>query len=234
MSENEQHINKECNNTFNECSCANRIKLLLHQYATIILDENNKTHQQLQHDINQLMNKIVSNDLYSDVELLNDFHHLKYQHHINDNPNTFNLFYQYLFNNNVVLQCDINNCQSVQRHYNQTNRYRSCMFRNRTDIDTKDTYSLTLISRIHTYFIHAHDISHLTHHEIEYVEKQLNECKQSDEHILNDKRLELLSTIVYNKKNNSSTIVHETLNYPKISNILANNDIFIDEHDLQN
>eukprot|EP01084_Bolivina_argentea_P077875 141321_1 len=109
-------------------------------------------------------------------------------------------------------------------------------------------YSLDFICRIHTYFIHSHHISRLTNDEIKYIEKQLSECRDDNEEILNHKKLQMLSTVINNKKQNilktigcsdnskfmTTDISRERLDYEQISMILANNNIFINQNDLSN
>eukprot|EP01084_Bolivina_argentea_P249619 417956_1 len=96
--ETELFENSTCMKSFSECVHANRIKHILQQYDQIISDKTDKSDQQLQNDINKLVNNIsVSNGPYSNVQMLNDFYHIKYDHNINDNANQFESFYNYLF-----------------------------------------------------------------------------------------------------------------------------------------
>eukprot|EP01084_Bolivina_argentea_P022814 42430_1 len=90
--------NNTCMKSFSQCVHAKRIKHILQQYDQIISDKTDKSDEQLQNDINEVIsNMSVANISYSHVELLNDFYHVKYDHNINDNTNQFELFYKYLF-----------------------------------------------------------------------------------------------------------------------------------------
>eukprot|EP01084_Bolivina_argentea_P143533 251999_1 len=82
-----QPDDKNCHNykndSFSQCQSANRIKLILDSYNKIVSVKKNKTEYQLQNEINQLLNNILFDRKYSNVELLNDFYHIKYAHHTN-------------------------------------------------------------------------------------------------------------------------------------------------------
>eukprot|EP01084_Bolivina_argentea_P094803 170474_1 len=231
-----------CQDTFTKCSCCKRVKLILHEYNKIISNKKETTENQLQNETFKLINNFSSEKQYSNVDLLNDFYHVKYNHNTNDNPNQFNLFYNYIFDNDDVLVCDIEYCPSAKRYYNQNRRsYNSAVN------SYNDTYGLNLLSRIHTYFIHSYDSSQLTPDEIQFIENKLNEYKEEDEDILNDKKLELLSTIINNKKRNTlarslrlnytkfmTTETDQSINCKELSAVLANHDIIIDEVNLKN
>eukprot|EP01084_Bolivina_argentea_P185615 320076_1 len=118
------HTNEEkCNATFSQCIHSIRIKLVLERYDNIISDKTDKSDQQLQNEINDLINNITSSKAsYSNVQMLNDFYHIKYTHNINDDANQFDCFHKYLFDNEDTLKCDISYCQSAKRYYDHRNR----------------------------------------------------------------------------------------------------------------
>eukprot|EP01084_Bolivina_argentea_P156656 273013_1 len=123
MSQQTEHFESNtfaCTKSFSECDHSNRIKHMLQQYDKIICDKTHKSDQQLQNEINNITP--ISNVTYSHIQLLNDFHHIKYDHNINDNLNEFELFYKYLFDNKAVLKCDILHCKSAKRYYDRRNR----------------------------------------------------------------------------------------------------------------
>eukprot|EP01084_Bolivina_argentea_P139088 244722_1 len=171
-----------CNQSFEQCTCSKRIKLILKKYNNIILDKNDKSESKLQEETNDLVHNLLANGQYSNVELLNDFHHVKYNHNTHNDSNQFNAFYTYLFADNEALNCDISHCHSSRRHYSR--RDRSFMESNYS-IDNSNAYSLYLISRIHVYFIHS---SQLSSKEIEYIENQLKkfELKEDNPDVIND------------------------------------------------
>eukprot|EP01084_Bolivina_argentea_P107829 192761_1 len=222
----------KCDKSFSQCINSNRIKLVLQRYDKIIDNKSDNAEQQI------LQNDLINNILPSNVELLNDFYHIKYDHNINDNTSQFNSFYQYLFDHKDVLKCDISYCQSAKRYYNQRNRsYNS---------SENDRNFLNLICRIHTYLIHAYETDRLTTDEIHYIETKMKEFKHENEQDLNDKKLQIISEVINSKKRKISMIhasdnskyitTHDlqSLNAKKISAILKDNGIFIEENVLTN
>eukprot|EP01084_Bolivina_argentea_P067419 122777_1 len=230
-----------CHKPFRQCEAASRIKSVLCEYDKIIADKTEKSYCELQNKTTELLNKNILNGQYSDIKLFNDLYHIKYDHNTNDDGNQFNLFHEYLTDNNHILKCDASSCLSVQRYYTQ--RDRSLISLNNMNINdnTKDAYSLNLICRIHTYFIHSHETSQLNNDEIHYIEQQLNEVKEDTDDIFKDNKLQLISTIIHNKKQKSSRIIpfknnskyittdHQNIDYDKILSILNENDITIEK-----
>eukprot|EP01084_Bolivina_argentea_P104871 187760_1 len=160
---------EQCNLSFDSCKSANRIKAILVQHHKITrVKKDNYEPVDIKCD---------------NVELLNDFYHIKYQHHVNDDPNNFQIFYGYVFDNNNVLQCDINDCTSAQQYYRRRNI----------------ASNLNIICKIHTYFIHSYETSRLTTDEIHYIEKRLNSIDDEDEDKMNDVKIELEDKILQKK-----------------------------------
>eukprot|EP01084_Bolivina_argentea_P070271 127768_1 len=194
---------------------------------------------QLDHSQNQtdkLMSNILPKEQYSNVNLLNDFYHIKYDHSTNNDPNQFNAFYVYLFNDDNLSKCDINHCQAVKRCYDRRNINQLT--------DTTNDRSLHLISRVHTYFIHSYETSRLTPDEIQYIEQQLNEYKEDDENKVNDKKLQLIATITKNKQttltktrfsdyNKFILTDNDSIDCNKIIHILTENSININKQQME-
>ncbi len=239
----DQHpTTSKCSNSFSDCKSAKRIKLILHDHRNIISYKGDKLglEQQLQNETNTVLNNILSTQKYENSDLLNDFYHLKYNHNMNDDPNQFQAFYQYLFDGDNVLKCDINHCQSAQRYYARRRNIASNSYENASDTDIKKVYLLNLIERIHTYFIHSYETHQLRPEEIDYIEKQLNEFKENDDEIQNDKKLELISTVLNNKKHSTRQITdwsdnteNETLS-EEICELVNDDKIEMNKNELRN
>eukprot|EP01084_Bolivina_argentea_P277467 473697_1 len=67
----------QCNDTFIHCKSSIRIKTILEQYNKMITDKK-KTENQTQNDVHELINDKAFNGNYSDLQLINDFYHIKY------------------------------------------------------------------------------------------------------------------------------------------------------------
>eukprot|EP01084_Bolivina_argentea_P094804 170477_1 len=249
MSDKKQHV-PNCNKKFIQCNAAIRIKSVLHQYNRITSAKKDQTIYDLEIQTVKLISNILGNGEYSNVKLLNDFYHIKYDHSINEDTKQFDLFYKFLFDHDNVLKCDINYCKGAQRYYRKRDEMTHPLIgteHTQPNNTINDSYTLNLICRIHTYFIHSYDSSQLTPDEIQFIENKLNEYKEEDEDILNDKKLELLSTIINNKKRNTlarslrlnytkfmTTETDQSINCKELSAVLANHDIIIDEVNLKN
>eukprot|EP01084_Bolivina_argentea_P264051 447149_1 len=241
MAEQMNHFeNNRCHTPFTQCIHSTRIKLILERYNNIISDKTDKSDQQLQNEVNDMINNIIPADVsYSNVQLINDFYHIKYDHNINDDLNQLCSFHKYLFDNEDVLKCDISYCESAKRYYDG---------RNRSYNSSKDnTNLLHLICRIHTYLIHAYETDRLTADEIRYIESKLNEFKDDDENVFNDRKLQTISKVINDKKRKLSFITRasdnskyitsgpeQSLNFTEISTILNQNGILIKESHLIN
>eukprot|EP01084_Bolivina_argentea_P077876 141322_1 len=219
ISHTKQTLHHDCNGRFGDCSAASRMKLILNEYNNIINYQKKQSEFTLQYQSNQLINNIICNGQYSDVELLNDFYHIKYDHNTNDDPDQFTLFYKYALGNDIsVLNCDSNNCHSDYR-------------RNRSIVSSQYT-TLHILSRIHVYFIHSHDIAQLNDDEIQYINQRLSESKQNDEDAFLLSDSETVSNCQYQSKFITSDC--ECINYADVSSILSTNGVLITTKELSN
>eukprot|EP01084_Bolivina_argentea_P243858 408693_1 len=191
----------QCQYAFVDCKCAIRIKTILDQHHKIIIDKNEKTEIQIQNDVYELINNKSFDGKYSDLQFMNDFYHIKYIHNTSENSHEFDAFYQYLTDSANILKCDMNDCKSVQRHYRTRNQLLS-------DNAVNNSYSIKILSRCHTYFIHAYETTKLTSDEINYIEQQLDQYKSKQKNAINDdtdekmndKTLELTLNIINDKR----------------------------------
>eukprot|EP01084_Bolivina_argentea_P028639 53200_1 len=219
-----------CNHKYSECASAVNIKSVLQKYFLLINDKTIPT-DDLPHEIDELIEKKMLNGKYSNIKLVNDFYHLKYNHDMNNNANEFDSFYQFVvMSNENIISCDINCCKGYKRYH-----------RNREQIikEPVHAYSYNLVSRIHTFFLHSYETNRLTGDEITTIENQLNQVEQSAEdgeakHI----KLSLVSQILNKKKSvtlcesHSKYITSEQeliLDYRAICKILNENQISVTE-----
>eukprot|EP01083_Nonionella_stella_P175639 612249_1 len=121
---------------------------------------------------------------------MNDFYHVKYDHNTNDDEQTFTLFSQFLCDGDNVLQCDIAHCQGAHRHRKRRHQT-SAILMSPEDTDRKETETTSvcifnILCRIHTYFIHSHDVSRLSDDERKYIDNNFKyiestfECVDGD------------------------------------------------------
>eukprot|EP01084_Bolivina_argentea_P035324 65540_1 len=242
---NEATDNLLCDQKFTKCISADNIKSVLEQYNKIITDKNQKSEYQVANTIDELINTKIWNGNYSNVKMLNDFFHLKYNHNINDSATQFNEFYKFLSDYDDTLSCDATNCKGYNRYYQKR-----CIITNTNDSKDNDDsinsiYSYNLICRIHTFFLHSYERSRLTKQEITYIEQQLLGVDH-DQQQIDDKKLPLISKLLNNKKEKRNSVAnkanhskyvtsdHDSLNCIEISKILIDNGICIEVNQMQN
>eukprot|EP01084_Bolivina_argentea_P014828 27739_1 len=155
-----------------KCTALHKVSILLNECNEIIHKYHQKTDLQIK--IQQLLD---NNEHYNATALLDDFLHIKYHHHIQNDEDQFNAMYDYL-TKDINLKCDVSKCYYIQLHY----RDRTPLSNNilNENIDNNQTYLIDLISRIHTFFIHSYDVNKLTLKEINYIEQQLHDSKTND------------------------------------------------------
>eukprot|EP01083_Nonionella_stella_P079918 219381_1 len=146
----------------------------------------------------------------SNVELMNDFYHVKYEHNTNDDPHTFDLFYQYLCDGDNVLQCDITHCQAARRFFNRRHQTKPSFEDTENKEETRSTGFGTfhILCRIHTYFVHSHDVSQLSDQERKCIENKFKYIETNFESI-------------------------ECIDAYKIASVLSNSSINVDGNALQ-
>ena len=176
---------------FDQCPCAQRIKLILTRYDTIVLTKAPKSDETLQQETHQLVHEHVAGANYNNVELLNDTYHLKYAHKTISDSDQFQAFYNFLHGDEQVLQCDINDCRSVKRYYSHRRR----SGKQSSPSVEGGAYSLYLICRFHSFFVHSYDLSRLTPQEVQVVEQKVAVWdEQLDQDTRDDKKQELLDS----------------------------------------
>eukprot|EP01083_Nonionella_stella_P285072 970390_1 len=168
----------QCQHKLSLCSASLGIKRVLKQFDAIL--SSSVTSATLEKNANQLLD-------YTNVQLMNYFYHVKYDHNTNDDKQKFQIFYQFLCDGDNV-RCDLTQCQSA-RKYIERRHQTSSISMSPEDTHNKETEippvsAFHILSRIHTYFIHSHDVSQLCNHERKYLSRYFKyietkyECNQ--------------------------------------------------------
>eukprot|EP01084_Bolivina_argentea_P036127 66867_1 len=217
----------ECKLDFQECKHIRNVKDILHR-------------QHARKDTNDP----IFTENYSHLNLLNDFNHIKYNHHIKNEykyAKTFNIFYNFLTQDNLM-KCNINTCECVQRNYRRREEKS-----NEIESTTED-YGSNLLSRVHTYFLHSLEINTPTEKEINYIQQELKKNMDIESDIdnekLGEKELELVrqimmgkqKTVLVDKTNDNSKYITtecECLDVNIIAKIFKDFDIPIKENTLK-
>eukprot|EP01084_Bolivina_argentea_P124077 219891_1 len=174
----------ECNNEFSRCNSARNIKSTLQKYNKVISDKHDTSERSISNKLYEIVNNKLFNGDYSDTKLLNDFYHIKYNHHVNDNTDNFNSFCKYLSDDNNVLACDPQNCKGYTRYFRNRHQLLYESDHKHND-DGASSFSYKYLSRIHTYFIHAYETSTLSSNELAYINPHLMDVQ----HAINYKQI---------------------------------------------
>eukprot|EP01083_Nonionella_stella_P159508 520392_1 len=180
-----------------KCQAINRIRTILHGF------NDNPLHKDPHENESNLMNKfalIFIDNHYTNTSLLNDFHHIKYAHHADDNDDAFSKIHEYLIDG-IDTVCNEKQCMFITRYFRERSILQhKCILNDETNdndrYNSHDHHSMMeLISRIHVYFIHSYDLNRFTMHELRSVNEQ-TEDHNLDDDALEDMRVRLLIDIV--------------------------------------
>eukprot|EP01083_Nonionella_stella_P181235 648394_1 len=131
-------------------------------------------------NIEKRVNELIHN---SNVELMNDFYHIKYDHNTNDDVQKFAVFSRFLCDVDNMLQCDITHCRGVQGYRARRHRTTALQDADNKESEISAVSIFHILSRIHTYFIHSHDVSQLSNHERKYIENNFKYIQTKFEYI---------------------------------------------------
>ena len=143
------------------CPSARIIKILLKKLEKLRNPPNSDNEPQ---NANSLHSVIEKYD-YTVTKLLDDIHHIKYEHGIDRDDAKFDAAYDFFKDIMTENTCDIDDCPIVRRHYRD---------RGRRDDDQKEDESdllLDTMSMIHVYLLHSFDTQRFTKEERDRITK---------------------------------------------------------------
>ncbi len=142
-----------------------------------------------------------NNDLISFIhenkrEILDDYHHILYEHLNEDKTSQtecneqFNLIYKCIFNNKNNVFCDISNCCVYLRN----NRERE---KTLVEYETDLAVYMDIVDSIHCYFIHSVDSGYkILDYNFDDDEKDINENENENEICFNDFKFEKIQKYI--------------------------------------
>eukprot|EP01083_Nonionella_stella_P292272 994121_1 len=198
-----EHTNdKNCDNVL-RCVSVSRINILLKRF---------KSHKDF---VQSFQDIFIAND-YEYAHLLDDFHHVRYEHNVDNDLDQFDQLHSNLFAaSNLV--CDAHACDHIRRYYqdrtNQGDPPKLQSLQNSyfsandiSDIDANDRlhHVLQLMVRIHVYFIHSYDINRLSINDFKTIDDEIQ--LQSTDHGLDEdidthrQKVEIAARILADKR----------------------------------
>ena len=151
------------------CPSAQIIKILLKKLEKL-RNAANSNNGPIQRDSNELQNanalhSVIESHDYSVTKLLDDIHHLKYEHGIDRDVAKFDAAYDFFKDTMNGSECNIDGCPIVKRHY----RDRGARENEQKEIESD--LLLDTMSMIHVYLLRSFDTQRLTKDERERVMK---------------------------------------------------------------
>ena len=201
-----------CSGNIASCPSARILKILLSRIGKAVQTPNEPSNYipetkqipNVQHQLSQILDRLVSEYpvQYTATKLLDDLHHLKTKHEIDDNVAQFDTAFEFFKECTSETGCDINRCPLIRRHYRDRNVPFVPGGAVNSDNQT-DEVLLDTVAMIHCYLLHSFDINRLTKEETDSIEAQLSygislEHEQKDDEALVDdmQRVELIAEIL--------------------------------------
>ena len=111
-----------------------------------------KTSNTNESEIRRSLQSVFDKDDYSVTHLLDDFHHLKYEHNIDQDDALFDSAYEFFKDSMSGNGCDVDVCPFLERHRRD---------RGQPDDDSKgdevDSLIMDTLSMIHCYLLHSYE-----------------------------------------------------------------------------
>ena len=126
----------------------------------------------------QSLYSILEERDYTVTKLIDDLHHLKYDHHIDGDDVSYDAAYEFFKDSATENQCDIDGCCFVERHYRDRGGQD-----NGQKMEDQDDLLMDIMSMIHSYFIHSFDTQRLTKNERQSI---MNMAGSTSWKIVND------------------------------------------------
>eukprot|EP01084_Bolivina_argentea_P262237 443409_1 len=132
----------ECKeNKISNCTSATRIKCIL-----CALNQSNKMNMEMESIIHNIFIKYD----YTNTKLLDDFHHVKYYHNVDDDHAKFAEIFHFFTQGNDAF-CDIQKCEHVNVYYRDRSKLSNAYILT-NNILSNHRFVFDTISRIHVYF----------------------------------------------------------------------------------
>ena len=209
------HSETKCRySNFALCPSARNLKVLLKRIAKVhengigptdTLSETDQN-RNVQIRMNQILESMLSKYQYSATKLLDDLHHMKSEHGIDDDDAQFDAAFEFFKTNATENGCDINQCPLIRRHY----RDRNVPFAGDDSIGSDnetDEVLMDIVAMIHCHLLHSFDINRLTKEERDRVEVETSygvgledDQKEDNPEVDNMRRIKLIGEILNAKQ----------------------------------
>ena len=147
------------------CPSARILKVLLKRINTsmqltgskienVSNESENQQQREFPQSILQSLKSVMEKYEYSATKLLDDLHHLQYEHRLNEDDAKFDEAFVFINESTPDNECNVNQCPFVNRHYRVRGRGKGDYH------EANDNVLMDVMAQIHCYFVHSFDIEH--------------------------------------------------------------------------
>ena len=187
-----------CSSTssISECRSARIIKVFLKKLQSANPSE-----------IIQSIRTIFESHNYSVTDILNDVHHLKYEHGVDGDDEKFDEIFAFLSDGLTGRTCTVTDCVHIRRHHRDRGTPPKEFAVTESD-DVDDTVLMDTMAMVHCYFVHSFDLNRLTKEERDRIDTELSigtgleddEKIPIENELFESKRIKLINSILAAKK----------------------------------
>ena len=150
-----------------KCPSARILKVLLERMDRSVNSSGSNAENEQQDDAQETMIEAVKSVIqeyqYSASKLLDDIHHLQYEHRLLDDDTKYDAAYDFFKDALSEKGCNVNECPFMVRHYRERGRERV------VHREVGDDLVSDIMANIHCFLLHSYDINRLTKEERDQV-----------------------------------------------------------------
>ena len=140
---------------------------------------------------------------YTVTDVLNDVHHIKYEHDVDGDDAKFDEIYSFF--SAASTNCSVTKCVHIRRHHRDRGTPQN-EFTSTNDDDADDTVLMDTMAMVHCYFVHSFHLNRLTKEERDRVDMRGGTQSDDDEKnaidvdVSESKRVNLINVILSEKR----------------------------------
>ena len=153
-------------------------------------------------EIAESIRNIFKSHNYTVTDVLNDVHHIKYDHGIDADDSNFDEAFAFFVHTESTAKCKVKHCDHIQRHYRDRGALQNQYIVSAAD-DVHDGVLMDTMAMVHCYFVHSFDLNRLTKEERDRVNGAVSDDdkKEGDSDDLSQsKRIQLIHRIMTQKE----------------------------------
>ena len=109
-------------------------------------DSENEQQDDTAHFVIESLKSVIEKHEYSATKLLDDLHHLQYEHQLHENDAKFDEAFDFFQDCSPKHECDVNVCPFMRRYYRERGRVKD------TKHEASDDILMDIMAQIHCYY----------------------------------------------------------------------------------